>query len=100
VDTGSKMDDLIFEEFKGTGNMELRLERNLAERRIFPAFDIMKSGTRKEELLLKPETLARIIAVRRMFDALGENQDASEMIIAQMGKTKNNEEFLAKIGKK
>jgi transcription termination factor Rho len=100
VDTGSKMDDLIFEEFKGTGNMELRLERNLAERRIFPAFDILKSGTRKEELILDTNTLTKVIAIRRMFDALGENKDASEMIITQMGKTKSNEEFLAKIGKK
>lgn len=100
VDTGSKMDDLIFEEFKGTGNMELRLERNLAERRIFPAFDILKSGTRKEELILDMNTLTKVIAIRRMFDALGENKDASEMIITQMGKTKSNEEFLAKIGKK
>ena len=100
VDTGSKMDDLIFEEFKGTGNMELRLERSLAERRIFPAFDILKSGTRKEELILDTNTLTKVIAIRRMFDALGENKDASEMIITQMGKTKSNEEFLAKIGKK
>ncbi len=100
VDTGSKMDDLIFEEFKGTGNMELRLERNLAERRIFPAFDILKSGTRKEELILDIATLTKVIAIRRMFDALGENKDASEMIIAQMSKTKSNQEFLAKIGKK
>jgi transcription termination factor Rho len=100
VDTGSKMDDLIFEEFKGTGNMELRLERNLAERRIFPAFDIMKSGTRKEEFLLSTEILSRIIAIRRMFDALGENGSSSEMIIEQMNKTKNNQEFLTKIGKK
>lgn len=100
VDTGSKMDDLIFEEFKGTGNMELRLERNLAERRIFPAFDILKSGTRKEEFLLSPESLNRIIAIRRMFDALGENDNASELIINQMAKTKSNDEFLVKIGKK
>jgi transcription termination factor Rho len=100
VDTGSKMDDLIFEEFKGTGNMELRLERNLAERRIYPAFDILKSGTRKEELILDPATLTKVMSIRRMFDALGGNNDATEMIIAQMGKTKTNDEFLAKIGKK
>ena len=100
VETGSKMDELIFEEFKGTGNMELRLERNLAERRIYPAFDILKSGTRKEELILDPATLTKVISIRRMFDALGENNDATEMIIAQMSKTKNNAEFLAKIGKK
>lgn len=104
VDTGSKMDDLIFEEFKGTGNMELRLDRNLSERRIFPAFDILKSGTRKEELLLDPAVLSKIISVRRMFDALGEsnssNNTITSMIIEQMNKTKNNEEFLNKIGKK
>ena len=99
VETGSKMDELIFEEFKGTGNMELRLERNLAERRIYPAFDILRSGTRKEELILDPATLTKVISIRRMFDALGENNDATEMIIAQMSKTKNNEEFMAKIGK-
>jgi len=100
VDTGSKMDELIFEEFKGTGNMELRLERNLAERRIFPAFDILRSGTRKEELILDPATLTKVISIRRMFDALGDNNNATEMIISQMSKTKNNEEFMAKIGKK
>ncbi|MFA5750321.1 MAG: transcription termination factor Rho [Candidatus Shapirobacteria bacterium] len=100
VETGSKMDELIFEEFKGTGNMELRLERNLAERRVYPAFDILKSGTRKEELILDQVTLTKVISIRRMFDALGSNNDATEMIIAQMSKTKNNDEFLAKIGKK
>lgn len=100
VDTGSKMDDLIFEEFKGTGNMELRLDRDLSERRIFPAFDILKSGTRKEELILDPATLQKVIAIRRMFDAVGENNNATDMIISQMSKTKNNEEFLARIGKK
>lgn len=100
VDTGSKMDDLIFEEFKGTGNMELRLERGLAERRIFPAFDILRSGTRMENLLLEPATMTKIISIRRMFDALGENNNATEMILGQMAKTKNNQEFLDKIGKK
>lgn len=100
VDTGSKMDDLIFEEFKGTGNMELRLERNLAERRIFPAFDVLRSGTRKEELLLDQATLTKVISIRRMFDAMGDNNNATEMIIEQMNKTKNNEDFMAKIGKK
>jgi transcription termination factor Rho len=100
VDTGSKMDDLIFEEFKGTGNMELRLERNLAERRIYPAFDVLKSGTRREDLLLDPGVLQKVISIRRMFDALGENNDATEMIIGQMTKTKSNAEFLEKIGKK
>jgi len=100
VDTGSKMDDLVFEEFKGTGNMELRLERRLADRRIFPAFDILKSGTRRDDLLLTPETMERIISIRRMFDALGDREDTGEVVIEQMRKTKTNEEFLMKIGKK
>lgn len=100
VETGSKMDELIFEEFKGTGNMELRLTRELAERRIFPAFDILKSGTRKEELLLEPEILTKVIAIRRMFDALEKNDGATEMIIEQMRKTKSNAEFMAKVVKK
>jgi len=102
VETGSKMDDLVFEEFKGTGNMELRLDRFLSERRIFPAFDILKSGTRKEELLLNEETLKRVIAIRRMFDAMGnrgDRDDSTEMIISQMAKSKNNEEFLKKVNK-
>jgi len=102
VDTGSKMDELIFEEFKGTGNMELRLERKLAERRIFPAFDILKSGTRKEELLLPAETLQKVMSMRRMFDVLngGERDQTTELIIGQMTKTENNDDFLKKVGKK
>lgn len=100
VDTGSKMDELIFEEFKGTGNMELRLERKLAERRIFPAFDILKSGTRKEDLLLSPEILSRVMAMRRMFDNLDEKDQMTELVIEQMNKTENNEEFLKKVGKR
>ncbi|HNY04460.1 MAG TPA: transcription termination factor Rho [Candidatus Woesebacteria bacterium] len=100
VDTGSKMDELIFEEFKGTGNMELRLERKLAERRIFPAFDILKSGTRKEELLLPAETLSRVMAMRRMFDNLEEKDQMTELIIDQMNKTETNEDFLKKVGKR
>jgi len=100
VDTGSKMDELIFEEFKGTGNMELRLERKLAERRIFPAFDILKSGTRKEELLLPVETLSRVMAMRRMFDNLEEKDQMTELIIDQMNKTETNEDFLKKVGKR
>ncbi len=100
VDTGSKMDELIFEEFKGTGNMELRLERKLAERRIFPAFDILKSGTRKEELLLPEETLSRVMAMRRMFDNLDEKDQMTELIIEQMNKTETNDDFLKKVGKR
>ena len=76
VDTGSRMDDVIYEEFKGTGNMELVLSRRLAERRIFPAFDMERSGTRREELLLDPETLARVWTMRRMLDAIGGGPDA------------------------
>lgn len=100
VDTGSKMDELIFEEFKGTGNMELRLDRHLAERRVFPAFDVLKSGTRKEELLLPAATLQKIMAIRKMFDALDNRDGVTEMLIDQMGKTKSNEDFISRVGKK
>ena len=99
VDTGSKMDELIFEEFKGTGNMELRLDRNLAERRIFPALDVLKSGTRRSELLLTADVMAKLGAVIRIFDSIEKKDDTTIMIIDQMMKTKNNEEFLKKIGK-
>ena len=100
VDTGSKMDDLVFEEFKGTGNMELRLDRKLSDRRIFPAFDILKSGTRKDELLLKPEILTQVMSIIRMFEALGDKENITEVLMEQMKKTKTNEEFLKKVGKK
>jgi transcription termination factor Rho len=100
VDTGSKMDELIFEEFKGTGNMELRLERRLSDRRIFPAFDILKSGTRKEELLLSAEVLNKVMAMRRMFDTLDDKDEITTMIIDQMSKTKTNDDFLSKVTKK
>ncbi|MFZ2152879.1 MAG: transcription termination factor Rho [Microgenomates group bacterium] len=100
VDTGSKMDELIFEEFKGTGNMEMKLERKLAERRIFPAVNLQGSGTRKEEFLLDPKVLGQVMGMRRMFDALGDREDVGEVVIEQMRKTKYNEEFLMKIGKK
>ena len=100
VDTGSKMDDLIFEEFKGTGNMELWLNRDLAERRIFPAFDLNKSGTRKEELLLDEARLKASVQIRRMMDAVGNNtSDLSVAIIEQMRKTKGNSDFMAKLNK-
>jgi len=100
VDTGSKMDDLIFEEFKGTGNMELWLNRDLAERRIFPAFDLNKSGTRKEELLLDEARLKASVQIRRMMDAVGNNtSDSSMAIIEQMRKTKGNSDFMAKLNK-
>ena len=93
VDTGSRMDDLVFEEFKGTGNMELHLDRKLSERRIYPAIDIIKSGTRHEEKLLSSEVLNQSWLVRRMIDTL-KNSEGSELLIGRLKKTKNNEEFL------
>jgi len=93
VDTGSRMDDIIYEEFKGTGNMELHLNRRLADRRVFPAFDIQRSGTRREELLLNSDTLARVWVLRRMIDTIG-GVEAVELILERLGKTRNNEEFL------
>jgi len=94
VDTGSRMDDVIYEEFKGTGNMELHLDRKLSEKRVFPAIDIGRSGTRREELLLDPKTLRSVWTVRRMLTAVG-GPEAIEAMLARMVKTANNEEFLA-----
>ncbi|MFZ1240902.1 MAG: transcription termination factor Rho [Anaerolineae bacterium] len=99
VDTGSRMDDVIYEEFKGTGNMELVLSRRLAERRIFPAFDMERSGTRREELLLDPETLARVWTMRRMLDAIGGGPDAILPLLERMARTRSNKEFLATLHK-
>jgi len=98
IDTGSKMDDVIFEEFKGTGNMELNLDRKLAEKRIFPAIDIQRSSTRREELLLDPTTLRQTYALRRMVSMVGDNE-GTELMLARMAKTRNNAEFLATLGK-
>ncbi|MFB0545935.1 MAG: transcription termination factor Rho [Anaerolineae bacterium] len=105
IDTGSRMDDMIYEEFKGTGNMELHLLRRAAERRVFPAFDIERSGTRREEKLLEPETLSKVWTMRRMVaaitgsDAFRSNNEgtvaALEAVLSRMQKTKNNEEFLS-----
>jgi transcription termination factor Rho len=94
VDTGSRMDDVIYEEFKGTGNMELHLNRKLAERRIFPAFDIERSGTRREELLLEGKTLARVWTLRRMIQAMGGGMEAIGVILDRLPKTPSNEVFL------
>lgn len=95
VDTGSRMDDVIYEEFKGTGNMELHLDRRLAERRIFPAFDIVRSGTRREELLLGPEKLQRVWTLRRMIDMLRQTgEDPLEAVLERLRKTRNNKVFL------
>ena len=93
IDTGSKMDDVIFEEFKGTGNMELHLDRKLSEKRVFPAIDINKSGTRKEELLLSEKELNSVFSIRRAMSNLGTG-DVTEIIVSKMLKTKNNEEFI------
>lgn len=98
VDTGSRMDDVIYEEFKGTGNMELHLDRSLAERRIFPAIDIKRSGTRHEELLFTKEELAKIYTFRRMVDLLSE-EEATALVIDRLRKTKNNKEFLDSLSK-
>jgi transcription termination factor Rho len=98
VDTGSKMDEVIFEEFKGTGNMELRLDRRLADRRIFPAIDVIASGTRKEELLLDPVEAPYIWKLRRVLHSL-ESGPAVELLIDRLKQTKSNREFLAAIAK-
>nr|MBC7244902.1 transcription termination factor Rho [Chloroflexota bacterium] len=98
VDTGSRMDDVIYEEFKGTGNMELHLNRKLAERRIFPAFDIERSGTRREELLLPPDVLSKVWTLRRMISAIGETE-AVELVLQRLAKTKSNKEFLETLNK-
>jgi len=100
VDTGSRMDDVIYEEFKGTGNMELVLSRKLAERRIFPAFDIERSGTRAEEKLLDAETLAKVYTLRRMIDAMGGGHEAILPIIERLSRTRDNREFLDTLTKK
>jgi transcription termination factor Rho len=97
VDTGSRMDDSIYEEFKGTGNMELVLSRRLAERRIYPALDIERSSTRREELLLPADTLARVWLMRRMIDMIGGGNEGAEAIIDRLQRTKSNEEFLSTI---
>jgi len=93
IDTGSRMDEVIFEEFKGTGNMELHLDRRIADRRIFPAFDLIRSGTRKEELLIPKANLNRVWILRRLLQEMNP-VDAMEFIIGKIRKTENNKEFL------
>jgi transcription termination factor Rho len=93
VDTGSRMDDLIYEEFKGTGNMELHLDRRLADRRVYPSIDIEQSGTRQEELILDPELLQKLTVMRRMLYMLGE-EERTQLLIEKLEKTETNEEFL------
>jgi len=94
IDTGSRMDEVIFEEFKGTGNMEIHLDRKLVDRRVFPAIDIQKSGTRKEELLLPKEDLNRVYVLRKVLNPLSP-VEAMELLLSKMSKTKSNAEFLA-----
>jgi len=94
VDTGSRMDEVIFEEFKGTGNMEVHLDRKLADRRVFPAIDIIKSGTRKEEMLLSREDLQRVYVLRRVLTPLSP-VEAMELLLSKMSKTRSNAEFMA-----
>ncbi|MCM3660589.1 transcription termination factor Rho [Georgenia satyanarayanai] len=98
VETGSKMDEVIFEEFKGTGNMELRLSRSLADKRIFPAVDVNASGTRREELLLSPEELRIVWKLRRVMSAL-DQQQAVELLLGKMRETRSNAEFLLTVQK-
>jgi transcription termination factor Rho len=93
IDTGSRMDDVIFEEFKGTGNLEINLDRKLSEKRVFPSIDINKSGTRKEELLLPQKDFNRIIALRRVLAQLSPTE-AMELLLERLGKTRNNTDFL------
>jgi len=103
IDTGSRMDDVIYEEFKGTGNMELHLDRRLAERRIFPSMDIQRSGTRREELLLGEDTVEQVWLLRRMVSMVASNStnftEATERVLERMRKTKTNAEFLANLGR-
>ena len=93
IETGSRMDEVIFEEFKGTGNTELVLDRKIADKRIFPAIDINRSGTRKEELLLTPEMLQRVWILRKFLNELNP-VEAMEFLIAKMSDTKTNKKFL------
>jgi transcription termination factor Rho len=98
VETGSRMDDLIYEEFKGTGNMELHLDRRLAERRIFPSINIERSGTRGEERILSEDVYKKIVTMRRMMDMLGDDERTMRLV-EQLGKAKTNAEFLEVLGK-
>ncbi|HSA34116.1 MAG TPA: transcription termination factor Rho, partial [bacterium] len=93
IDTGSRMDEVIFEEFKGTGNMEIHLDRKLMEKRIFPCLDINKSATRKEELLLEKEILNRVWILRKLLHPLNVI-DSMEFLLDKMGRTKTNDDFL------
>ena len=92
IETGSRMDEVIYEEFKGTGNMEVHLERRLAEKRVYPSININRSGTRKEELLIKPDLLQKIWILRKLLHDMDESQ-AIEFLLDKIRQTKNNAEF-------
>ncbi len=94
IDTGSRMDDVIFEEFKGTGNLEIHLDRKLSDRRVYPSIDIQKSGTRKEELLLEKDVLTKVYILRKVLDPLS-TVDAMELLLGKLSKTRTNLEFLS-----
>ena len=94
IDTGSRMDDVIFEEFKGTGNLEIHLDRKLSDRRVYPSIDIQKSGTRKEELLLEKDVLSKVYILRKVLDPLS-TVEAMELLLGKLAKTKTNAEFLS-----
>jgi transcription termination factor Rho len=99
IDTGSRMDEVIFEEFKGTGNMELHLDRRLADKRLFPAIDINRSGTRKEELILDPEELKRVWVLRRVLNEMNPTE-VLELLSSRLSKTQTNAEFLMSMNMK
>lgn len=103
IDTGSRMDDVIYEEFKGTGNWEVHLDRRLADRRIFPAIDIQRSGTRREELILSESALKQVVLLRRMVNMISSDgamsTDATEKVLERLTKTRNNEEFLTTLNR-
>ena len=98
VETGSRMDDIVYEEFKGTGNMEIHLDRRMSEKRVFPAIDIYKSGTRREDLLLSKQELEGVYQLRRVMAGGGAAPEVTESVIGMLSKTTNNEDFLQRLG--
>ena len=98
IDTGSRMDEVIFEEFKGTGNMEIYLDRHLSEKRIFPAIDINRTGTRKEDLLVSEDTLNRVWILRKVLSPMN-SVDGMEFLLEKIKNTKNNKDFLLAMSK-
>jgi len=98
VDTGSRMDEVIFEEFKGTGNMELHLDRRLVDKRVWPAVDVNRSGTRKEELLMHPDEVERVRMLRRVLADM-HPVEAMEMVTTKLRKTRSNAEYLLSLGR-